>query len=115
MRDRKAVNRAIGVRRHIHLGDEVARQNPAAGLGQRRGLFLDDRSDPLFDQLESGVHPEQRAAKGKAVVAQLRHEPPPKWSRMKSATAAALSIGSSGIGAAIGSSDAIATICGSSG
>src|SRR4051794_18051448 len=115
MRYGEAVDRAVGIWRHIHVGDEVARQNPPAGLGQRHDLFLDDRGDPFFDQRERRVHAKQRAAEGEAVVAQLRHDPPPRWSRMKSATAAASATGNSGIGAAIGSSEAIATISGSSG
>jgi hypothetical protein len=82
---------------------------------QQHHLFADHRRDPRLDQRERRVDAEQRAAEGKAIVAQLRHGASPRWSEMNAATAPGSPSGNSGIGAAIGSSEAIATTCGSSG
>ena len=109
-----AVDRAVGVRRHVDLGDQVAGENAAARSGKRHDLLADDRRYPLVDQRERRVDAEQRAAEGKAILAQLRHDPSPRWSSMKPATAAGSASESNGNGAANGSSEAIATIWGSS-
>ena len=115
MRYRVAINRAVGVRRNIHLRDQVAGENAAARLAERRRRLLDDRRHPLIDQLERRIDPEQGAAEGEAILAQLRHHPNPRWSSMKPAIAAGSASESNGNGAANGSSEAIATMCGSSG
>ncbi len=76
--DREAIDGAVGVRRHVDAGDQVARQNAPASSGKRHGLGLDDRRDPLLDQRQRRVHAEQRAAERKAIVTQLRHRPRPR-------------------------------------
>ena len=115
MGDRIAIHRAVGMRRHINRRDQIAGEDAAARLGERHLLLGDNGCDPLLDQREGRVDAEQFAAKGKTIVAELRHQPSPRWSVMKAATAAASASGNNGSGAANGSSVAIATICGSSG
>ena len=116
MGDRKTVDGAVGVRRHVDPGDQIARQDAPGSSGKRHGLRLDDRRDPLLDQRERGVDAEQRAAERKAIVAQLGHFVEAADDReMNAATAAGSPSGSSGTGAANGSSEATATIHGSSG
>jgi len=73
MGEREAVDRAVGVRRHIHLGYDIARENAPGRFRERDALFLHDRHGPRLDQRQGRVDIEQRAAKGKAIVAQLRH------------------------------------------
>ena len=115
MGDGIAVDRAVGVRRQIHTGDEILRQNAACGLSERHGLRLDHRCHPLGDQRQGGVDAQQRPAKGKAIVAQLRHQSGPGWARMKSAIAEISASDNRGNGTPRFSSEATATICGSSG
>ena len=43
MGDREAVDGAVGVRRHVDAGDQVARQDAPGSGGKRHGLRLDDR------------------------------------------------------------------------
>src|SRR4051812_8150494 len=120
MGDRKTVDSAVGVRRHVDRGNQIAGQNAPARLGKRQGLGRDNGRDPLFDQRERRVDAEQRGAERKAVVGQLCHVVRsrgvvrPRWSAMKAATATGSPSGSSGTGAANGSSVATATIQGSS-
>src|SRR6266446_1071122 len=115
MREGEAVDGAVGVRRHIELGDDIAREDAPGRLRQRYRLFVNHGRDPRLDQRERRVDAEQCAAEGKAIIAQLRHDPNPRWSAMNAATAPASPSGKSGIGAASTSSEAIATTCGSSG
>src|SRR5262249_34302627 len=76
---------------------------------------LDDRGDTLLDKLQRLGNRQQGVAKGKAIVAQLRHQPSPKWSRIKAATAGGSPSGNNGNGTSNVSSEAMATTCGSSG
>ncbi len=78
MRDRVAVDRAVGMRRHIDRRHQIMGENPAARLGERRHLLGNDRLYPLLDQSERRIDTEQLAAKGKAILAQLRHHASPK-------------------------------------
>jgi hypothetical protein len=78
MCQRIAVDRAVGMRRHVDRRDEIARQHAAACLGERHRLFGYDRADPFLDQRERRIDGEQFAPKGEAIVAQLRHDPRPR-------------------------------------
>ena len=55
MGDRVAVDRAVGMRRHVDVGDKVARQNAPRRLGERRDFLADDRLHPLDDQRQRRV------------------------------------------------------------
>ena len=78
MRQREAVDGAVGMRRHVDAGDQVARQDAAGRGGERHRLGVDDGGDALLDQRQCRVDAEQRAAKGKAIVAELRHQHEPE-------------------------------------
>ncbi len=78
MGDRITVDRAVGMRRHIDRRHQIMGENPAARLGERRHLLGNDRLYPLLDQSERRIDTEQLAAKGKAILAQLRHHASPK-------------------------------------
>ena len=111
-----AVDRAVGMRRQVDGSDDIARQDAAGGGAQRHGFGFDDPEDALVDAGKRLVDAQQRAAKGKAVVAQLGHPARPSWQRMKSAITAASSSGSNGSSSpGSGSSDATATTNRSSG
>ena len=78
MRDGIAIDSAVGMRRHIDHRDEIARKHPPTCLGERRRLLGHHRCDTLADQRERRVDAEQLAAKGEAILAQLRHVARPK-------------------------------------
>ncbi len=113
--DRESVDGAIGVRRQVESGDAIGSEDAASALGDRHRLDLDDGGNALGDQRQRGIDAEELAAEGKAVIAQLCHAPNPRWPAMKRATVGGSPSGNSGNGAASGSSEAIATTCGSSG
>src|SRR5215469_3141146 len=110
-----AVDCAVGVRRKVHRRDDVAGENAPRGAAQRCSLRFDDRTDPDLDLRQRVLDAEQRAAKGKAVITQLRHRPSPVFSRIKPAITAASDSGRNGIlNSAHRLSAAIATTKGSS-
>src|SRR5437868_3560374 len=92
-----SVDRAVGVRRQVHWGDDIAGENTAARGVEWRYLDLDDRSDPFFDPGKRVVDAQQGVAKGETIIAQLPYcTRPVSWARMKPATALASDSGSHG-------------------
>ncbi len=73
MPDGVAVDGTVGMRRQIYRGDQIVRQNAPDGGAKRYGLGINDRDDAFVDPGERLVHAQQRATKGKAVIAQLCH------------------------------------------
>ena len=71
--DRIAVDRRIVVRRHVEGRDQRLGQHPVQTGGERAGLGRSHGLRSLGQQLKRRRHPHQRAAMGKAVVAQLGH------------------------------------------
>jgi len=71
--DRIAIDRAVVVRRQVHRGDDVVREDAPGGRLQRHHLSLDDRRDARLDLGERARDGQQVTAEGEAVVAQLGH------------------------------------------
>ncbi len=68
-----AIDRAVGVRRQVHPGDEIAGEDATGARPQRRRFDVDNRDGPRIDPVQGLVDRHQRATKGEAVVAQLGH------------------------------------------
>ena len=93
-----AVDGAVGVRRQVERGNDVAGENAPAGASQWHRLRVDDRSDSLLDSAERGVDAQQGASKSETIIAQLCHPRSPAWCpRMKLAIAPASDNGSQGL------------------
>src|SRR4029077_6724638 len=123
-----AVHGRIIEGRQVDRSFHLVRQNAAARAMQRHFFGLSDRSDPLADQPLHIIEPEQRPGECKAIVGELRHyrplaaavasAAPTATARLSNRSAmASMSLRSitGTFACANAMSDAIATICGSSG
>ncbi len=70
---RVAVDGGIIERRHIDRRDDIFGEHAAQRFAQRHGLAAVDRRHPLGNQALGFGDRKQRAVKGEAIVAELRH------------------------------------------
>ncbi len=123
MAHRVSVDRRVVERRQIEAGHDIARQHAAERVAQTYLLDLADRLDARRDQPLHLGDRQQRAREGEAIVGELRHHAPPGRRAKAAACASRRSMiapvssrptrGTLACGSA--TSDAIATIWGSSG
>ncbi len=83
-----AVDRRIVERRQIDRRQNIQRDDTAARSGERHRLGLRHRRNTLRDQLLHLGHRQQRAAKGEAIVGELRHHAAPCGARTSASGAA---------------------------